>query len=119
MEDARAAGIDVPIIPGVIPIVSYDQVKRTCALCDASIPANLEASLEALGGDERAEYEFGISYGVGRSAPGCWPPARRASTSTRSTAGPRRGRSWGRCGPSGRGSAAPARPAAAAVGPLT
>ena len=68
VEQARAAGIDVPIIPGVIPIVSYDQVKRTCALCDASIPEGLAASLEALGGDERAEYEFGISYGAAQCA---------------------------------------------------
>ena len=68
VERARAAGIEVPIIPGLIPIVSYDQVKRTCALCDASIPANLKASLEALGGDERAEYEFGISYGSAQCA---------------------------------------------------
>ena len=68
VDSARAAGIDVPIIPGVIPIVGYDQVKRTCALCDATIPANLKASLEALGGDERAEYEFGISYGSAQCA---------------------------------------------------
>jgi methylenetetrahydrofolate reductase (NADPH) len=68
LEGARAAGIDVPIIPGVIPIVSYDQVKRTCALCDASIPDTLAASLESLGGDERAEYEFGISYGTAQCA---------------------------------------------------
>ncbi|MCE3266378.1 MAG: 5,10-methylenetetrahydrofolate reductase [Solirubrobacterales bacterium] len=68
VEAARSAGIDVPIIPGVIPIVSYDQVKRTCALCDASIPEGLAASLEDLGGDERAEYEFGISYGAAQCA---------------------------------------------------
>ena len=68
VESARAAGIDVPIVPGVIPIVSYDQVKRTCALCDASIPESLATSLEALGGDERAEYEFGISYGAAQCA---------------------------------------------------
>lgn len=68
VERARAAGIGVPIIPGVIPIVSYDQVKRTCALCDATIPDGLAAALEALGGDERAEYEFGISYGAAQCA---------------------------------------------------
>lgn len=65
---ARAAGIDVPIIPGVIPIVSYDQVKRTCELCDASIPDTLAAALEDLGGDERAEFEFGVSYGAAQCA---------------------------------------------------
>ena len=62
VASARAAGIDVPIIPGVIPIVSLEQVRRVCALCDASIPARLEAQLEAIGGDERAEFELGVAY---------------------------------------------------------
>jgi methylenetetrahydrofolate reductase (NADPH) len=65
---ARAAGIDVPIIPGVIPIVSFDQVKRTCALCDASIPEPLEHALRDLGGDDRAEFDFGVSYGAAQCA---------------------------------------------------
>ncbi len=61
---ARAAGIEAPIIAGIVPIVGYEQVKRVCALCDASIPPPLAAALEALGGDERAEFEFGIAYGA-------------------------------------------------------
>ena len=35
---ARAAGIDVPIIPGVMPITSYAQIARICELCEATIP---------------------------------------------------------------------------------
>jgi methylenetetrahydrofolate reductase (NADPH) len=65
---ARAAGIDVPIIPGVIPIVSYEQVMRTCSLCDATLPEGLASALKALGGDERAEFEFGVSYGAAQCA---------------------------------------------------
>ena len=61
---ARAAGIEVPIVPGIIPIVSYAQVRRTCELCDATIPPSLASALGALDGDERAEYEFGIAYGA-------------------------------------------------------
>lgn len=59
---AREAGIDVPIIPGVIPIASYAQVARICDLCDASIPANLAAAMERLGGDTEAERLLGIAY---------------------------------------------------------
>jgi methylenetetrahydrofolate reductase (NADPH) len=59
---ARERGIDVPIIPGVIPIASYGQVARICDLCDASIPAELEASMEALGGDAEAEALLGVAY---------------------------------------------------------
>jgi methylenetetrahydrofolate reductase (NADPH) len=87
---ARAAGIDVPIIPGIIPIVSNAQVRRTCELCDASIPSSLANALGALDGDERAEVEFGIAYGaqqcselLARGAPGIhfyalnrWPATR-------------------------------------------
>jgi methylenetetrahydrofolate reductase (NADPH) len=59
---ARAKGIDVPIIPGVIPIASYGQVARICKLCDASIPAELETAMEALGGDPEAEALLGVAY---------------------------------------------------------
>jgi methylenetetrahydrofolate reductase (NADPH) len=59
---ARAKGIDVPIIPGVIPIASYGQVARICKLCDASIPAELETAMEALGGGPEAEALLGVAY---------------------------------------------------------
>ena len=87
---AREAGIEVPIIPGIIPIVSYAQVQRTCDLCDATIPEPLATALGSLDGDERAEFEFGIAYGaqqcselLARGAPGIhfyalnrWPATR-------------------------------------------
>jgi methylenetetrahydrofolate reductase (NADPH) len=59
---ARQKGIDVPIIPGVIPIASYAQIVRFCKLCDASIPAPLATSMEALGGEAEAEAELGIAF---------------------------------------------------------
>ena len=59
---ARAAGITVPIIAGVIPVASFEQTKRICALCDASIPPRLEAAFSAAGGDEKAEFELGVAY---------------------------------------------------------
>jgi methylenetetrahydrofolate reductase (NADPH) len=59
---ARAAGIEVPILAGVIPVAGFAQTKRICELCDASIPAPLEAAFGACEGDERAEFELGIAY---------------------------------------------------------
>jgi methylenetetrahydrofolate reductase (NADPH) len=59
---ARARGIDVPILAGVIPVASFAQTKRICELCDASIPPRLEAAFGAAEGDERAEFELGIAY---------------------------------------------------------
>jgi methylenetetrahydrofolate reductase (NADPH) len=62
VEAARAAGIDVPIIPGIIPIVSYPRIVRFCGLCAASIPQPLAEAMEGLGGDPEAEAELGIAY---------------------------------------------------------
>jgi methylenetetrahydrofolate reductase (NADPH) len=59
---ARATGIDVPIVPGVIPIASYAQITRFCQLCDASIPEPLAEAMGALGGDQEAEAELGMAY---------------------------------------------------------
>jgi methylenetetrahydrofolate reductase (NADPH) len=65
---ARAKGIGVPIMAGVMPIANYAQVKRVCELCDASIPEPLSRAMEALGGDERAEFELGVAYATQQCA---------------------------------------------------
>jgi methylenetetrahydrofolate reductase (NADPH) len=65
---ARAKGIDVPILAGVIPVASFAQTKRICDLCDASIPPPLEAAFAAAGGDETAEFELGVAYAAQQCA---------------------------------------------------
>jgi methylenetetrahydrofolate reductase (NADPH) len=65
---ARARGIDVPIVAGIIPVASFAQTKRICDLCDASIPPRLETAFAAAGGDERAEFELGIAYAAQQCA---------------------------------------------------
>lgn len=62
VDAARERGIDVPIIPGVIPIASYAQVARICSLCDATIPPELDQALDAMGGDLEAEALLGVAY---------------------------------------------------------
>ena len=62
VDAARAAGIDVPIIPGVIPIASYARITRFCELCAASIPKGLAETMEAVAGDPEAEAELGTAY---------------------------------------------------------
>jgi methylenetetrahydrofolate reductase (NADPH) len=59
---ARRAGIDVPILAGVMPITSYAQIKRFCEICQATIPAPLAAAMESLNGDEGGEFELGVAY---------------------------------------------------------
>jgi methylenetetrahydrofolate reductase (NADPH) len=59
---AREVGIDVPILAGVIPVGSFAQTKRICSLCEASIPAPLEAAFQAAGEDPEREFELGVAY---------------------------------------------------------
>ncbi len=59
---ARAAGIEVPIIPGVMPITQVGQVERMAKLCGASIPAALRRELHARGEDPEAVLDFGVAY---------------------------------------------------------
>ena len=58
----RKLGVSVPIVPGMVSILSGTQIKRFTAMCGATIPAPLAAKLEALGDDDAAVAEFGIEY---------------------------------------------------------
>jgi methylenetetrahydrofolate reductase (NADPH) len=55
-------GVKVPLVPGIIPILSPGQIRKFTALCGARIPAPLSARLQALGDDDAAAVEFGIEY---------------------------------------------------------
>ncbi len=62
VERARAAGITVPIIPGVLPITNVAQTARITSLCGADIPEGLMAELKAREDDPEAVLEFGVAY---------------------------------------------------------
>jgi methylenetetrahydrofolate reductase (NADPH) len=62
IERARAAGIGVPIIPGVMPITRVGQVERMASMCGASIPDALRRELHARGEDPEAVLDFGVAY---------------------------------------------------------
>jgi len=59
---ARRAGIDVPIVPGIMPITSTASIKRMTSLCGATIPPALLSALDARGEDAEAVAELGVSY---------------------------------------------------------
>ena len=62
VERARAAGIHVPIIAGIMPITNLAQVKRFTSLCGATIPAPLLERLEACGADSDAVRAIGVDH---------------------------------------------------------
>jgi methylenetetrahydrofolate reductase (NADPH) len=62
VEDVRKLGIEVPVIPGVLPIVSAPQIRRFTALCCARIPPQLEQALNKVENDDSAATQLGIEY---------------------------------------------------------
>jgi len=74
---ARAHGIRVPIIPGIMPITNVAQIERFTSMCGARIPAALQARLNAVRNDEPAVRAVGIEHAtaqcqdlLARGAPG-------------------------------------------------
>lgn len=59
-------GVKVPIIPGIIPVMSGSQIKRFTALCGAQLPAKLVDRLDQIGDDDEAAKQFGIEYATGQ-----------------------------------------------------
>ncbi len=62
LRRARAAGVEVPIIPGIMPITKVAQVEKMAALCGSVIPDGLSRELHARGEDEEAVLDFGVAY---------------------------------------------------------
>jgi methylenetetrahydrofolate reductase (NADPH) len=62
VERARAAGIAVPIIPGILPITQIGQLERMTKMCGASIPTGLRRELHARESQPEAVIDFGVAY---------------------------------------------------------
>jgi methylenetetrahydrofolate reductase (NADPH) len=104
VREARGAGIDVPIIPGIMPVTGYAQVKRFTERCGASIPADFERELAARSEDPDAVKDLGVAYAtlqcsdlLARGAPGIHFYTLNRSPATRSIlAALRAARPWDR-----------------------
>ena len=62
VDRAQKAGIDVPIIPGLLPILSASQIRRFTALCGAKIPGPLDRQLDKFADDDDAVRELGVEH---------------------------------------------------------
>jgi methylenetetrahydrofolate reductase (NADPH) len=87
---AREAGIDVPIIPGIMPITNYDQIRRFTSMCGATIPGHLLRELGLRADQPEAVADFGVAYAtlqcadlLARGAPGIHFYTLNRSTATR------------------------------------
>ena len=61
-ERCEQAGITAPLVPGVMPVTNFPQVRRIASLCHARLPEEFTRAFEAAGDDEAAQFEAGVSY---------------------------------------------------------
>ena len=87
VEHCGNIGINVPILPGLLPVLSIGQVRRFCAMCEATLPIELENRLEESA--EENQPEVGADWALGqikdllnRGAPGYHLYALNKSKST-------------------------------------
>ena len=59
---AREIGIDVPIIPGIMPITDCRQIQRITSMCGSEIPERLSRELELRAEEPQAATDFGVAY---------------------------------------------------------
>jgi methylenetetrahydrofolate reductase (NADPH) len=59
---ARAIGVEVPIIPGIMPITHAGQVQRMAQMCGAKIPEGLRRELGERAEHPEAVLDFGVAY---------------------------------------------------------
>jgi len=62
LERARAGGIDVPIIPGVLPVLNSSQVRRFTTLSGSKIPPALDQLLDKYADNDDSARDMGVEY---------------------------------------------------------
>ena len=66
VDKARAAGINVPIVPGIMPITNVAQIERFTKMCGATIPESLQTRLRRVADDPAAVMATGIEHAIGQ-----------------------------------------------------
>jgi methylenetetrahydrofolate reductase (NADPH) len=64
VEKCRARGITVPIVPGIMPVLSLKQIQRFTQMCGATLPTKLIKRLEAAGEHTDAVEAVGIDWAL-------------------------------------------------------
>jgi methylenetetrahydrofolate reductase (NADPH) len=60
-ERCDTLGITAPIVPGVMPVTNFAQIRRIASLCKARLPDSFTREFEAAGDDEAAQFEAGVA----------------------------------------------------------
>jgi methylenetetrahydrofolate reductase (NADPH) len=62
VERARRVGINIPIVPGIMPITNYEQLNRFVRMCGATVPMRLSLQLEKVKDDADAITQLGVAH---------------------------------------------------------
>ncbi len=62
VERARRIGINVPIVPGIMPITNYEQLQRFTRMCGATVPMRLALQLERVKEQPEALVQLGVAH---------------------------------------------------------
>ncbi len=57
-------GIGVPIIPGIMPILNFAQIRRITSMCGSVLPGRLASRLEAAQEDKEAQFQIGVEFAI-------------------------------------------------------
>ena len=63
-EDARIAGIDVPITPGIMPVINAAQIQRMVTTCGATLPQRFEKIIDKYSDNKEALFDAGMAYAM-------------------------------------------------------
>ena len=63
-EDCRIAGIDVPVIPGIMPVINAAQIQRMVTMCGASFPERFQKIIDKYADNKEALFDAGMSYAL-------------------------------------------------------
>ena len=60
-DDCDSAGIDIPIVPGILPVTNFQQAEKIAGMCKASIPNDLRQAMTE-SDDQRSQFEIGVEH---------------------------------------------------------
>ena len=67
-DDCAEMGISIPIVPGLLPVTSFKQIKRITDLCGARLPRDFRNALESCGDDTEAQFQVGVDQATRQAA---------------------------------------------------
>ena len=64
LEDCRIAGIEVPVVPGIMPVINKAQIERMVTLCGASLPERFRRIMNQFENNKEALFDAGMAYAL-------------------------------------------------------